>query len=275
MKKDEKIINKANYEYGEPKEDTLNGWRFKVYDKIDGGKKLKDIVKEEIENFEAPKKGLEFIDNLIKLDYITSVKYKSKEINFDNLSGLIGLNDYPSMKYLVMFYKKKNCKVYIDNTIDQNFYNQLQKYYFNNNIFKNKIRIQLHIDKNKLKDEKIVKNIIKRIIETISKIMDIPVDKLYAINVRRNCLLCDIIYIINRSRNFFVSLIDRNRFNQNLNILRQFLRGIEREMGNNDIFQENTYQDIIEIRTILDNIIISPYLHFNNKYNKKRGNFWS
>lgn len=267
--KGDKIFQKEKNEYEEALKNSLNGLKFKVYDKIDKGENIIEIIKKEIENFKNPKGELEIIDNLIKLDYIISEKYKSKEINIKTLKS----NDYLKMAYLSMPYKNKNCKIYIDKIKDRQFYSQLQQYYLNENVSKNKIRIRLKIDKEKLKDEEKVKYITNKIKENISQIMGIPDYKLHVTNVRRNCLLLDIIYISFRIRKFFVELIDKDRFAQNRDILKTFLMNIQREMGNNDQISENIYEDIIEIRTILENIVISPDLHFNAYHNKKLGDF--
>lgn len=209
------------------------------------------------------------------MDYITSEKYKKTELNLNDTHKFKN----PAIKDLLMYYKKKNCKVYIDKTIDDNLYSQLQKYYFNENAFKKKIRIHLNIDNNILNDENKVKNIIEKIINKISEITKIPKKDLYVTNIRKNCLICDIIHIIHISRNvndfcyYFDKLcvgeLNEELINRNRIELRIFLQQIERELGNQDISDEAKY----EIQKIINNVMVNQDKYFNSSYDKRRGYF--
>lgn len=238
--KDDIIPQEKEPEYRTPKgdkilediieTDTPDGETFKIYEKIDEKKDLKQNIEIDLKNFNKPKNKVEFTENQIKLDYIISEKYKGKEIN-DKFDKMKEYEKYPAMKDLLGFYKKKKCKVYIDNSIDQELSHQLQKYYSSEDILKNKIRICLNIDKEKLKDLEVVKNIIDKIVKKISTITKIPETNLKVTNIRKNCLLFDIYYVFRRGIKFIIGLF--NNIPQNLNELRQFLRNIEIEMGDN------------------------------------------
>ena len=227
--------NKKNLIDETPKGDTPDG-EIKVYEKIDPTKNLKDLIEENSKNFKEPSNDIQFIENQATLDYITSEKYKKEEINIDKFSKLGKKAGYPVMNDLLMFYNKKKCKVYIDNTIDSEFYSQLQKYYFSENILKKKIRIHLNISKDKLNDIKVVNDIITKIVKKISGITKIPIDNLHVTNVRRNCLLFEIFHLIRKNIERFIvgelneEVIQRNRRELDKNGRRYYYPG-ERYQG--------------------------------------------
>jgi hypothetical protein len=251
--------------------ETPDGETFEVYEKIDEKKNLQQNIEDDFKNFNKPKNEIEFIENQIKLDYIISEKYKKKEIN-DKFDKMKKYKNYPAMKDLLMFYEKKKCKVYIDESIGQELSSQLQKYYSNENIFKNKIRIHLSIGKEKIKDLKVIKSIIDKVVKKISTTTNIPENNLKVTNVRKNCLLFDIFYICRRINKFIISIFDEGNLGQHTEELRQFLENIEREMGNNILMPEDI-QRKIEIRRIIDHIVFNPRYYFNERFNKGRGDF--
>jgi hypothetical protein len=250
---------------------------YKAAEKIDTKKDLKKIIEENIKNFKNPSNDVEFIENQLLLDYITCEKFKKTEANLKDTRRFKN----PVIKDLLKYYEKKKCKVYIDNTIDVNLYSQFQKYYFNENAFKKKIRIHLNIDKNKLNDQNKIKNIVDKIINKISAITKIPKKDLYVANIRKNCFICEIVHIVRQVIDGFNNLIDlihkfsageirENLINAHRNDLREFLQQIEREHGNNDDISD---EDKFEIRYIMDNLLIRPDYYFNGKYDKIRGDF--
>ena len=264
--------NKKNLIDETPKGDTPDG-EIKVYEKIDPTKNLKDIIEENSKNFKEPSNDIQFIENQATLDYITSEKYKKEEINVDEFSKLGKKAGYSAVNDLLMFYNKKKCKVYIDDTIDSEFYSQLQKYYFSENILKKKIRIHLNISKDKLNDIKVVNDIITKIVKKISGITKIPIDNLHVTNVRRNCLLFEIFHLIRKNiERFIVGELNEEVIQRNRRELETFLRNIERELGNDNIIEENR-EIRFEIRKLIDHIVIRPNFHFNGRYNKARGDF--
>ena len=108
---------------------------YKIREKIDVKKPLKEILKNDISNFYNPKKA-EFINNQILIDYITAKKYEGKEINLDHIESKNFFKNNPGIKELFIYYKKIGCKIYSDTSIDAKLYYQLQSYYFNENALK-------------------------------------------------------------------------------------------------------------------------------------------
>ena len=259
-------------DYNESLEKKRN---FKVEEKIDISKPLKEIIKNNVSNFEKLENE-EFIDNQILIDYITSEKYKGTEINIDDIDKIKSIENKYCAKRLIEFYNNQKCKVYIDNLIDADTYYYLQEYYFNENAMKKKIRIHLDIDKNLLKDEKKVKNIVEKIIAKISDVTKIPKEELYVTNVRKNCLICDIYHVI---RKFignivkcFVGGFDQNFIEQNENDLINFLRAIYNEIRGENMNQIQLNRHII-IGNVINNYIINPNLTFDSRFNKSIGKF--
>ena len=289
-KKDEKLLvedncklinNDIESKYGTPKgEETPRGEEinYKINEKIDFNKDLKQIIDENIKSFKAPKNTKEFIENQISLDYIISQKYKNKEIDYNKINKIYKGKNYAGMKELLKFYEKKKLKVYIIDSMDPEIYNDFQKYYFNENAFKEKITIHLNIDSNKLNDEEKVKKIINRIIEKISDIIKIPKEELYPTNIRKNCLIFSI-FPFNILRRL-VKYFDRRLLENNQRELNRFLENIEREMnGNNrnNFLYNNEANYRIRIENIIQNIFIphnnNQIAFFNERYNKRLGHF--
>ena len=289
-KKDEKLLvedncklinNDIESKYGTPKgEETPRGEEinYKINEKIDFNKDLKQIIDENIKSFKAPKNTKEFIENQISLDYIISQKYKNKEIDYNKINKIYKGKNYAGMKELLKFYEKKKLKVYIIDSMDPEIYNDFQKYYFNENAFKEKITIHLNIDSNKLNDEEKVKKIINRIIEKISDIIKIPKEELYPTNIRKNCLIFSI-FPFNILRRL-VKYFDRRLLENNQRELNRFLENIEREMNGdnrNNFLYNNEANYRIRIENIIQNIFIphnnNQIAFFNERYNKRLGHF--
>lgn len=213
---------------------------FKVEEKIDTSKPIKEILENNVPNFGNPEKK-QFIDNQILIDYIIHEKYKYKkiEINIDNFDEIKPFKEFEEantiMKKLIAFYNSRNCKVYLDDLIDPKTYYRLQKYYFNENAMKKKIRIHLDIDKALLKDEKKVKYIVEKIITKISDLTKIPKKDLYVTNVRKNCLIFDIYHVVRQFFgnviHYFVGNFAQNFIEENENDLRNFFSSIYNEIG--------------------------------------------
>ena len=283
-----KIISSYIYDIIIPKFqdyiETCKGERyFKVGEKIDINKPLKEIIKENISSFQTAENE-EFIDNQILIDYITYEKYKGKEINMHNYEKFCSNKDSNAkniMQKLIEFYKTKNCKIYIDNTIDKTTYYQLQRYYFNENAMKKKIRIHLDIDNKFLNDEKKVKYIVEKIVTKISDLTKIPQNELYVTNVRKNCLIFDIYHrirkFVGRILRYFVGDINNNFIEKNQDELKIFFNQIYQEIGNeiNEIRDEDQIQlnRLIKIEGVINNYIKNIELEFDSRFNKPIGKF--
>lgn len=130
---------------------------YKIKEKINIKKSLKETIVENINHFENPRNDIEFIENQILLDEIISEKYKGKEINFDKeiKYGKYSKND--NMKTLLKFFESQNCKVYYDNSINEHELIHFQNYFFSESSLKYKIKFHLEINKNKLNEENVEK----------------------------------------------------------------------------------------------------------------------
>lgn len=267
---------KENTKYSTPEgkdENQTVGRNYKIEEKIDIKKPLKEILEKNVSNFKNPKNE-EFINNQILIDYITAEKYKGKEINLDEVDEFGNFKNGSGIKELLMYYKKLGVRIYLDNKIDAESYYCLQNYYFNENSLKKKIRIYLNIDTKFLKDQKKVKQIIDKIIKKISEITQIPNEELYVTNVRKNCLICDIYHLIfvNNVRKVLVDDINEDYINQNRINLVNYINVILAELGVEYMSFEQLNGQII-IGYIINNYIIPPKLILDPRYNKPIGHF--
>ena len=245
---------------------------YKIEEKIDFRKPFKELLENNIKNFLNPKKE-DFIDNQVLIDYIIEEKYKRKEFNMELPQSLILLKNFKGLKELLMYYKSEGNKVYIDNSIETDIYYQLQHYYFQKNSSEIKIRINLDIKDNNLKDQKKINKLIYRIIAKIHKITEIPINELYVTNIRKNnCLLFDIVRKKFNNKNdedgkSFQELIEKNKEN-----LKYFFKQIISEFENKIIYSIDI-DEIIKVRKVINNYIFNPALLLEQKYNKKIGSF--
>ena len=243
---------------------------YKIEEKIDFRKPFKELLENNIKNFLNPKKE-DFIDNQVLIDYIIEEKYKGKEFNMELPQSLILLKNFKGLKELLMYYKSEGNKIYIDNSIETDIYYQLQHYYFQKNSSEIKIRINLDIKDNNLKDQKKINKLIYRIIAKIHKITEIPINELYVTNIRKNnCLLFDIVKFNNKNDNDGKSLqelIERNKEN-----LKYFFKQIISESENKIIYSIDI-DEIIKVRKVINNYIFNPALLLEQKYNKQIGSF--
>lgn len=249
---------------------------YKIGEKIDVSKPLKEIFDEVIPNFKKPNKE-EFIENQILIDYITKEKYKGNEINIGNFNKIKSFKEAKAkgIKELLKFYEENKCNVYTDDTIPLEIYYQLQNYYFNENAMKKKIRIYLDIDNSLLKDDQKVRYIIDKIINMISKITNIPKEELHVTNVRKNCLFCEIFRFIKRTvnnlRRYFIGDINQSALEEehNRNALSEFFRSIYSELA----IENADTQRVLEIHNVIENYIINPYVTLDSRYNKRIDEF--
>ena len=245
---------------------------YKIEEKIDFRKPFKELLENNIKNFLNPKKE-DFIDNQVLIDYIIEEKYKGKEFNMELPQSLILLKNFKGLKELLMYYKSEGNKIYIDNSIETDIYYQLQHYYFQKNSSEIKIRINLDIKDNNLKDQKKINKIIYRIIAKIHKITEIPINELYVTNIRKNnCLLFDIVRKKFNNKNdedgkSFQELIEKNKEN-----LKYFFKQIISEFENKIIYSIDI-DEIIKVRKVINNYIFNPALLLEQKYNKQIGSF--
>ena len=245
---------------------------YKIEEKIDFRKPFKELLENNIKNFLNPKKE-DFIDNQVLIDYIIEEKYKGKEFNMELPQSLILLKNFKGLKELLMYYKSEGNKIYIDNSIETDIYYQLQHYYFQKNSSEIKIRINLDIKDNNLKDQKKINKLIYRIIAKIHKITEIPINELYVTNIRKNnCLLFDIVRKKFNNKNdedgkSFQELIEKNKEN-----LKYFFKQIISEFENKIIYSIDI-DEIIKVRKVINNYIFNPALLLEQKYNKKIGSF--
>lgn len=277
-------MKSVEVEYEKPKQESytskLGKRTFKIYEKIDTTKSLKSIIKDNITNFTHPSSDKEFIENQILLDYIISQKYKNNKTIFDyNVDS----NKNHGFETLSMFFKYKNAKVYYDNSINKNFYKYLRKYYKSKNNFEKKIRIRLNLKKDVLKDKEKIESIVNKIINKISEITGIKNEELHVSNVRKNCLIFDIVHLVSRAVNnvvgYFVGKIKEQEFNNNKEEFRDFLREICNEHNENNIEFRNMNDEIedviVDVRTVLSNYVTDENLNgrFDRNYDKSKGSF--
>ena len=270
--------------YEKPKQESYTpkeGKRaFIIYEKIDTTKSLQSIIKDNIPNVSEPSSDKEFIENQILLDYIISQKYKNNKTIFDyNIDS----NENPGFETLSMFFKSKDAKVYYDNSISKDLYKYLRKYYKAENNFEKKIRIRLNLEEDVLKDEKKIESIVNQIINKVSKITGIKNEELHVTNVRKNCLLLDIVRLVSRAVNnvvsYFVGKIKEKEFNNSKGEFRDFLRDICNEQnGNNFTFRNGRgeIEDVIvDVRSVLSNYVTDENLNekFDRSHDKSKGSF--
>ena len=236
---------------------------FKIIKKIDKTKNLKELISEYItpESFKNPKNETTFIENQILLDQIIYEKYKDKQINFnDNI-----YRDGGAMEALLLYFKNKKYKVYIDESIDKDLFKEINKYYFNQNALGKKFRLSLDIDGSIINDQdKLRYKIINPVISKIEELTKIPKEKIFVTNVRNNCIICDIFIYL---KNLFCP--DKNMVEE----LLRFLSEIQNNLENNP---NNLYQSMenrVEIHDIIENYVVNPWHYFNREFNKPKGSF--
>lgn len=259
--KEKELINYSKFYYYIPKRER----NYIIKEKINIDDDLKSIIKKNIKNFENPLNAQEFFENQIILDYIISEKYKNKNKINPNDIPKNGTYEDP-MEDLLFLCKNKNINVYFDESIDEDLYAHLKKYYFNQNIFKKKLRIKLKLNKDIINNPEKINSIIKKIIMKLSEITKIPSEELCVTNVRKNCLLLDIyrwlIALPNRIIDFF-HIIHLNEFID-------FLNQIENE---NIILINENNDNRVQIQNVIQNFVINNGVIFDRRYNKYKGQF--
>ena len=240
---------------------------YTIREKINTKKSLKEIFGNNVPNYKYPKKE-EFIKYQILIDYIIAEKYKGREISLDNIDNFPNIKKVGGGKELLTHYIKMGAKIYYDESIDADTYYSIQKYYYNENAFKKKLRIRLNIDNNLLKDEKKVILIVNEFINKISDITKISTDELFVTNVRKNCLSFDIFHLNEGN----VSDIDENLIINNLDNLNEFNRRLLSELGIENPNQNRQMMEI-NVTNVINNFIMSVKLSFYPKYNKEIGTF--
>lgn len=278
MKNDEIKYEKPKEESYTPEGEEIP--KFKIYEKIDIAKSLESIIEKNIPNFTTPSNEIEFIENQILLDYIISEKYKNNKSIFDYN---IDYNKNPGFEALSIFFKSKNAKVYYDNSISEDFFKHLKKYYRSENNFKKKIRIRLNLNEKVLQDKMKIQSIISKINSKVSKIIDVKYEDLHVTNVRKNCLLFDIYVLqpIRNASNYIYGRINEEKFNNHKEEFKQFLREIVKENNQNIINfinenDENEWNDIVvDIKEKLSSYVTNENIpeKFDSKYDKLKGTF--
>jgi hypothetical protein len=276
--------------YEKPKEGSYTPQagkpKYKIYEKIDTKKSLESIIEENIPNFITPSTSKEFIENLILIDYIISEKYKNNKSIFDED---VDFNNCPGLEALSLFFKSKNAKVYRDNSIKDELYKHLKKYYKSGNNFNKKIRISLNLRKEILQDQMTVESIIDKVINQLSKIIEVKNEDLHVVNVRKNCLLFDV-FVLQPIRKSFsivkyiVGKFNEMRFKSHKEEFKNFLREITNEHNNNNNFnfineRDESYPDEVvgEIKDVLNSYAISGTEmtpeKFDCSFDKSKGSF--
>lgn len=293
------------YDYYTPKGER----NYIIKKKIDTEKDLESIIKENIKNFRNPLTPQEFVENQILLDYIISEKYKNNNTIYDKIYRKIN-KEHPEKKKILSFCKNNKVNIYFDKSIDADLCGCLEKYYYNQNTLKKKLRIKLEINENILNNPKKIDSIIEKIVEKLSEITKIPLKNLCVTNIRKNCLIFDIfIIVIDWARNIINNNIEyiRNEINNSIDSFRnvinnyidslinffassasrrnrhrdefiRFLRQIENENGNIRIREVdgNEYPDDyrVQIQDIIHNFVINPNNDiFDSTYDKEKGQF--
>lgn len=236
---------------------------FTIIKKIDKNKNLKELIYEYItpESFKNPKNETTFIENQILLDQIIYEKYKDKQINFDD--NIYRNNS--AMKALLLYFENKKYNVYIDDSIDQNLFKEINKYYFNQNTFGKKLRLSLGIDGSIVNDkDKLRDKVINQIISKIAKLDNVPKDKIFVTNVRNNCIICDIFL-------YLKGLIIKN--DQIIKDIHSCLSEIQDSLEDESNNLYDKMENKVEIHDYIENYVVNPGYYFNSKFNKPIGSF--
>lgn len=251
---------------------------YKIKEKINIKKSIKEIIKENINNFEKPRNDIEFIENQILLDEIIAEKYKEKEINFDKeikyLEKTKNGNKIDNMKTLLKFFESQNCKVYYDNSINEHEMAQLQNYFFSESSSKYKIKFHLKINKNKLNEENVEK-VINLVKHELKSIAGIPIEDLYVTNIREGSLKFEIFRFSRHHNNFLNDIISdfgSEFIKQHREQLIQLLEDIYENLNESNIYN-NHMENAVEVRPIIHNYLFNRNLIFNNRHDKFRGDF--
>lgn len=245
---------------------------YKIKEKINIKKSIKEIIEENIKNFENPRNDIEFIENQILLNEIISEKYKGNEINIDK--EIKYGKPKNNMKTLLKFFESQNCKVYYDNSINEHELIHFQNYFFSESSSKYKIKFHLEINKKKLNEENVEK-VITLVKQKLKSITGIPIEDLYVTNIREGSLKFEIFRLIRYHNNISNDIIiDFNKefITQHRNELKDLLRDISQNLNEPNIYNDHI-ENIVEVRHIINNYVINPELTFNEKFDKYRGDF--
>ena len=245
---------------------------FTIINKIDKNKNLKELIYEYItpESFKNPKNEATFIENRILLDQIIYEKYKDKQINFDD-------NIYRNnseMEALLLYFENKKYNVYVDNSIDQDLYKEINKYYFNDISVGKKIRLSLGINGSIIKDkDKLRDKIINPIISAIGKLTKIPKENVFVTNVRNNCLVCDIYFYGFPIIKEIIHNLFRKNQKQIVTEIHQCLNEIDDVLENDPDLLYSKMENKAEIHDEIHNYVIREGFYFDRNFDKPIGSF--
>lgn len=250
---------------------------FTIIKKIDKNKNLKELIYEYItpESFKNPKNEATFIENQILLDQIIYEKYKDKQINFnDNI-----YRNNSAMEALLLYFENKKCNVYIDDSIDQNLFKEINKYYFNQNTFGKKLRLSLGIDGSIMNDkDKLRDKVINQIISKIGNVTNVPKDKIFVTNVRNNCIICDIFLYVKdlikekapKIKEAFSNLFQKKQIVVEIHeCLSQIQDSLENE--SNNLYDK--MKNKVEIHENIENYVVNSGYYFDSNFDKPIGSF--
>ena len=249
--------------------------KFTIINKIDKNKNLKELIYEYItpESFKNPKNEATFVENKILLDQIIYEKYKDKEINFDD-------NIYKNnsaMEALLLYFENKKYKVYIDDSIDQNLFKEITKYYFSESTFGKKIRLSLGIDGSIINDEdKLRYKVLNPIISAIEKFTNVPKEKIFVTNVRKNCIIFDIFFINFVAQNaskIKEAILNLFRKNQMVTKIHDCLNEIDDTLENDFNNLYSRMENKVEIHDEIKHFVVNHGYIFDSKFDKPIGSF--